>query len=75
MGWHSASGRERWGAPAGRLGDPNEAVRSQEEGGVYTLEDRPRFAYRSLALKDRLENVWTDLILLVLWNALFFVSA
>ena len=61
---------------SGRSAGRPERGRPQPGGGRRLHpQDRPRFAYRSLALKDRLENVWTDLILLVLWNALFFVSA
>lgn len=41
----------------------------------YTVEGYPRFVYSDARLADRLERVLPDLLLLVVWNVVFFMAA
>ena len=49
--------------------------RSRDQGTAYTIEDYPRFVYAPLSLSDRLRFVWTDVILLALWNGVFCLGS
>ena len=41
----------------------------------YTAEGYPRFIYSEARIADRLERVFPDLLLLVVWNVVFFMAA
>ena len=41
----------------------------------YTVEGYPRFVYTEARLADRVERVFPDLLLLVVWNVVFFMAA
>ena len=49
--------------------------RSRDPGRAYTIEDHPRFVYAPLSLSDRMRFVWTDVVLLVLWNGVLSLGS
>ena len=42
---------------------------------TYSIEDYPRFAFNAQTLDDRMQFLWSDIILLALWNGVFTIGS
>ena len=49
--------------------------RMRKTGGELNIEGYPRLLYVETPLQNRIENILIDLLLLVIWNAVFFLGA
>lgn len=59
--------RDRWVEYA------EEKHEHEDEG--FDLSDHPRFVYEAIALGDRLKGIFTDVLMLGIWNVVFFMGA
>ena len=60
---------------AGENADFEEYQRQMEQFQNMDFSDYPRFQFQYMSLADRLSLIYTDVLLLVLWNVLFFLLA
>lgn len=48
---------------------------AEGRGNEYTIEGYPRFAFTESALQDRLGSIWEEVLVLAVWNLMFFMAA
>ena len=70
---------ETWGQYVGELWrkfwEAGEGSSSPRDFGDFDVSDYPRFVYNGIPFGDRFEEIVSDLLLLVIWNVLFFMAS